>query len=247
MWCFFCLCFWSIWPVTFRVVFLQSFGRVGGVFPYLALPAPPVFCTIEVGLYSYKPMFFFRKQKFMKCQVTCRVCFAIVCVFCFFHLVWLINRKNYEINTSFYHASKYSIVQRVIPSHLLNLPKMEVDHFRKPNLEVYMYISRSFIVVFSTQYLGSWGNLHQKESKKFHLLLFLGSLSFCTMFFVVWTSRVLMFVGFLPPFYHPTAPRLANAEKPVVARQLAGLLLKNGLAAKDLTRDRELKQRWVSW
>ena len=56
-----------------------------------------------------------------------------------------------------------------------------------------------------------------------------------------------MFVGFLPPFYHPTAPRLANAEKPVVARQLAGLLLKNGLAAKDLTRDRELKQRWVSW
>lgn len=42
------------------------------------------------------------------------------------------------------------------------------------------------------------------------------------------------------------AQELANAEKPVVARQLAGLLLKNGLAAKDLARDRELKQRWVA-
>ena len=58
------------------------------------------------------------------------------------------------------------------------------------------------------------------------------------------TSSVLMFVV-LTTCSEP--PRLANAEKPVVARQLAGLLLKNALAAKDLTRDRELKQRWVSW
>eukprot|EP00434_Breviolum_minutum_P006487 symbB.v1.2.005728.t1/scaffold337.1/size226155/4 len=47
-------------------------------------------------------------------------------------------------------------------------------------------------------------------------------------------------------YFTALAQELANAEKPVVARQLAGLLLKNGLAAKDLTRDRELKQRWVA-
>lgn len=47
-------------------------------------------------------------------------------------------------------------------------------------------------------------------------------------------------------YFSALAQELANAEKPVVARQLAGLLLKNGLAAKDLARDRELKQRWVA-
>ena len=47
-------------------------------------------------------------------------------------------------------------------------------------------------------------------------------------------------------YFSALAQELANPEKPVVARQLAGLLLKNGLAAKDLARDRELKQRWVA-
>ncbi|CAK9008804.1 Importin subunit beta-1 (Karyopherin subunit beta-1) (ATKPNB1) [Durusdinium trenchii] len=47
-------------------------------------------------------------------------------------------------------------------------------------------------------------------------------------------------------YFTALAQELANAEKPVVARQLAGLLLKNGLAAKDLAKDRELKARWAS-
>mmetsp|Transcript_55137 Transcript_55137/g.102102 ORF Transcript_55137/g.102102 Transcript_55137/m.102102 type:complete len:866 (+) Transcript_55137:475-3072(+) len=47
-------------------------------------------------------------------------------------------------------------------------------------------------------------------------------------------------------YFTALAQELANEEKPVIPRQLSGLLLKNGLAAKDPTRDRELKQRWVS-
>mmetsp|Transcript_85121 Transcript_85121/g.150554 ORF Transcript_85121/g.150554 Transcript_85121/m.150554 type:complete len:857 (-) Transcript_85121:127-2697(-) len=47
-------------------------------------------------------------------------------------------------------------------------------------------------------------------------------------------------------YFTALAQELANNDKPVIARQLAGLLLKNGLAAKDSARDRELKQRWAS-
>jgi len=47
-------------------------------------------------------------------------------------------------------------------------------------------------------------------------------------------------------YFTALAQELANAEKPVVARQLAGLLLKNGLAAKDAVKDRELKNRWAA-
>eukprot|EP00931_Biecheleriopsis_adriatica_P086256 TRINITY_DN60967_c0_g1_i1.p1 TRINITY_DN60967_c0_g1~~TRINITY_DN60967_c0_g1_i1.p1 ORF type:complete len:854 (+),score=205.76 TRINITY_DN60967_c0_g1_i1:68-2629(+) len=46
-------------------------------------------------------------------------------------------------------------------------------------------------------------------------------------------------------YFTALAQELANNDKPVIARQLAGLLLKNGLAAKDPTRDRELKNRWA--
>lgn len=42
------------------------------------------------------------------------------------------------------------------------------------------------------------------------------------------------------------AKELANNEKPLIARQLAGLLLKNGLWSKDAARDSELKQRWAA-
>jgi len=45
-------------------------------------------------------------------------------------------------------------------------------------------------------------------------------------------------------YFTALAQELANAEKPVVARQLSGLLLKNGLASKDPNRSRELKARW---
>jgi len=48
-------------------------------------------------------------------------------------------------------------------------------------------------------------------------------------------------------YFQALAQELAGEEKPVIARQLAGLLLKNGLAAKDPSKDRELKQRWVSF
>eukprot|EP00933_Yihiella_yeosuensis_P040602 TRINITY_DN34928_c0_g1_i1.p1 TRINITY_DN34928_c0_g1~~TRINITY_DN34928_c0_g1_i1.p1 ORF type:complete len:861 (+),score=189.92 TRINITY_DN34928_c0_g1_i1:119-2701(+) len=46
-------------------------------------------------------------------------------------------------------------------------------------------------------------------------------------------------------YFTALAQELANNDKPVIARQLAGLLLKNGLAAKDPNRDRELKARWA--
>lgn len=45
-------------------------------------------------------------------------------------------------------------------------------------------------------------------------------------------------------YFTALAQELAGNDKPVIARQLSGLLLKNSLAAKDPTRDRELKQRW---
>mmetsp|Transcript_64086 Transcript_64086/g.167769 ORF Transcript_64086/g.167769 Transcript_64086/m.167769 type:complete len:858 (+) Transcript_64086:209-2782(+) len=47
-------------------------------------------------------------------------------------------------------------------------------------------------------------------------------------------------------YFSALAQELANPDKPLVARQLSGLLLKNGLAAKDPQRDRELKARWVA-
>mmetsp|Transcript_31512 Transcript_31512/g.80339 ORF Transcript_31512/g.80339 Transcript_31512/m.80339 type:complete len:859 (-) Transcript_31512:136-2712(-) len=46
-------------------------------------------------------------------------------------------------------------------------------------------------------------------------------------------------------YFTALAQELASQEKPTIARQLSGLLLKNGLAAKDPARDRELKARWV--
>lgn len=45
-------------------------------------------------------------------------------------------------------------------------------------------------------------------------------------------------------YFVELAKELANTQKPVIARQLSGLLLKNGLAAKDPARDRDLKNRW---
>uniref|UniRef100_A0A7S4SW61 Importin N-terminal domain-containing protein n=1 Tax=Alexandrium monilatum TaxID=311494 RepID=A0A7S4SW61_9DINO len=42
------------------------------------------------------------------------------------------------------------------------------------------------------------------------------------------------------------AAELAGADKPSIARQLSGLLLKNGLSSKDPARDRELKSRWAA-
>jgi importin subunit beta-1 len=41
------------------------------------------------------------------------------------------------------------------------------------------------------------------------------------------------------------AKELANIEKPPIARQLAGLLLKNGLWSKDASKDQVFKQRWA--
>ncbi|CAE7224156.1 KPNB1 [Symbiodinium sp. CCMP2592] len=47
-------------------------------------------------------------------------------------------------------------------------------------------------------------------------------------------------------YFTALAQELANTEKPVVARQLAGLLLKNALASKDPAKDRDLKARWAN-
>eukprot|EP00439_Symbiodinium_sp_Y106_P060404 s6084_g8.t3 len=47
-------------------------------------------------------------------------------------------------------------------------------------------------------------------------------------------------------YFTALAQELANTEKPVVARQLAGLLLKNTLASKDPAKDRDLKARWAN-
>jgi importin subunit beta-1 len=41
------------------------------------------------------------------------------------------------------------------------------------------------------------------------------------------------------------AKELANGEKPPIARQLAGILLKNGLWSKDPAKDQVFKQRWA--
>jgi len=46
-------------------------------------------------------------------------------------------------------------------------------------------------------------------------------------------------------YFTALAQELAGQEKPTVARQLSGLLLKNGLYSKDPSRDRELKTRWM--
>lgn len=46
-------------------------------------------------------------------------------------------------------------------------------------------------------------------------------------------------------YFIALAQELAGADKPTIARQLAGLLLKNSLAAKDATRNKELKARWA--
>mmetsp|Transcript_46161 Transcript_46161/g.98866 ORF Transcript_46161/g.98866 Transcript_46161/m.98866 type:complete len:856 (+) Transcript_46161:309-2876(+) len=45
-------------------------------------------------------------------------------------------------------------------------------------------------------------------------------------------------------YFVALAQELANNEKAVVARQLSGLLLKNGLFSKDSTKNAELKARW---
>lgn len=47
-------------------------------------------------------------------------------------------------------------------------------------------------------------------------------------------------------YFTALATELATPDKPVIARQLAGLLLKNALSSKDQTKDRELKGRWAS-
>lgn len=47
-------------------------------------------------------------------------------------------------------------------------------------------------------------------------------------------------------YFSALAQELANGEKPLIARQLSGLLLKNGLSSKDPARDRELKARWTA-
>jgi len=47
-------------------------------------------------------------------------------------------------------------------------------------------------------------------------------------------------------YFTALAQELASAEKPSIARQLSGLLLKNGLSAKDPARDRDLKGRWAA-
>jgi importin subunit beta-1 len=46
-------------------------------------------------------------------------------------------------------------------------------------------------------------------------------------------------------YFIALATELAAADKPVIARQLAGLLLKNALYAKDAQRSGELKARWA--
>ncbi|KAI5434388.1 hypothetical protein KIW84_021288 [Lathyrus oleraceus] len=50
----------------------------------------------------------------------------------------------------------------------------------------------------------------------------------------------------LPGFLVSLSGELANEEKPVDSRKLAGLILKNALDAKDENRKRELVQRWLS-
>lgn len=47
-------------------------------------------------------------------------------------------------------------------------------------------------------------------------------------------------------YFTALAQELAGVDKPTIARQLSGILLKNGLSAKDPTRDRELKARWAA-
>ncbi|XP_072978367.1 importin subunit beta-1-like [Typha angustifolia] len=50
----------------------------------------------------------------------------------------------------------------------------------------------------------------------------------------------------LPSFYLSLSNELANNEKPVDSRKLAGLILKNALDAKEQYRKNELVQRWLS-
>lgn len=50
----------------------------------------------------------------------------------------------------------------------------------------------------------------------------------------------------LPAFLLSLSNELANNEKPVDSRKLAGLILKNSLDAKELHRKNELVQRWIS-
>lgn len=45
-------------------------------------------------------------------------------------------------------------------------------------------------------------------------------------------------------YFLALAQEIGDQQKPAIARQLSGLLLKNGLSAKDPARDRELKARW---
>lgn len=47
-------------------------------------------------------------------------------------------------------------------------------------------------------------------------------------------------------YFRLLAIELGSEDRPKIARQLAGLLLKNGLAAKESARNMELKQRWAS-
>lgn len=47
-------------------------------------------------------------------------------------------------------------------------------------------------------------------------------------------------------YFKALAAELAGDDKPKLARQLSGLLLKNALAAKDPARSRELRQRWAA-
>lgn len=48
-------------------------------------------------------------------------------------------------------------------------------------------------------------------------------------------------------YFIALAQELANNEKPSIARQLSGILLKNGLAAKDPSKSADLKKRWASF
>lgn len=47
-------------------------------------------------------------------------------------------------------------------------------------------------------------------------------------------------------YFTALATELATPAKPQIARQLSGLLLKNGLSSKDPARDKELKSRWTT-
>jgi importin subunit beta-1 len=47
-------------------------------------------------------------------------------------------------------------------------------------------------------------------------------------------------------FFKALSQELGGEDKPKIARQLSGLLLKNGLAAKDPNRNQELRQRWAN-